>query len=111
MVLRKQSWRQIPGKALSLSIGADGSVWHIGTGVAGDGLGIFQWTGSAWHQVEGAGVGVAVAPDGTPWHWNLFGHIFKREENNWRQMPGLARHIGIGPDGSVWLGGMGETDY
>ncbi|HKC93132.1 MAG TPA: tectonin domain-containing protein [Nitrospira sp.] len=102
---------QMPGKALSLSIGADGSVWQIGTGCTGAGLGIYRWKDSDWEPVEGAAVGLAVGPTGEPWSWNLYGQIYRREGETWREMPGIARYIAIGADGSVWHVGTVETFY
>ncbi|WP_027268893.1 tectonin domain-containing protein [Leptolyngbya sp. PCC 6406] len=101
------TWRQMPGQAKDIGIGADGSVWVIGTGSESGGYGIYSWNGINWDKVGGSAVRVAVAPDGTPWVVNSKGTIYKRENNAWRRMPGQAKDIGIGADGSVWVIGTG----
>jgi len=105
------AWRRMPGKALNMGIGADGSVWHVGTALTGNGLGIYRWKGGEWEQVEGAGVGIAIGPTGEPWIWNLFGEMYRREGETWHQMPGIARYIAIGANGSAWHVGTVETFY
>lgn len=101
--------KRMPGKAFSISIGADSSVWHIGTDNTGAGFGIYRWKSGDWEQVEGAGVGIAVGPTGEPWSWNLYGEIYRQKGKTWHRMPGIARYIAIGADGSVWRVGIQET--
>jgi len=72
------TWRQMPGLATHLAIGAEGSMWHIGTDRRGEtGYGIYRWNDGAWEQVEGAGIGIAVGRDGVPWCWTAHGDIYK----------------------------------
>jgi len=76
--MHTDTWRQMPGLATHLAIGAEGSMWHIGTDRRGEtGYGIYRWNDGAWEQVEGAGIGIAVGRDGVPWCWTAHGDIYK----------------------------------
>ncbi|MDB9311617.1 PA14 domain-containing protein [Spirulina sp. CS-785/01] len=104
-----KAWQQLPGKAKDISIGANGSMWMIGTNPSGNGYGIYQWTDDNWQEVGGAATQIAVAPDGTPWVVNSQGNIYKREGNHWKQMSKKAKDISIDPDGMVWVIGDNPT--
>ena len=65
----------MPGEALDVGIGADGSVWVAGKG----GNGIHRWNGvSGWDAIEGAGLHISVGPNGLPWVANVYNEIFRR---------------------------------
>jgi hypothetical protein len=98
-------WTLQPGLATDIGIGADGSVWVIGTNPVGAGhdFGVFRWNGSSWNPVDGGGVRIAVDRAGNPWVVNSVGQIFQRTGTQWTRQPGLATDIGIGADGSVWV--------
>ena len=101
------SWRPLPGRARDIGVGADGSVWIIGTkpiGAAGD-FGIYKFIGNNWAGVNGGAVRIAVGPNGVPWIVNSAGQIFRREGDAWKPLPGRAKDIGVGADGSVWIVG------
>jgi hypothetical protein len=68
------NWREMPGQAIDIGAGADGSVWIIG-----DNESIYQWNESAfdWQQVSGSGRRIDVAADGTPWIVNDNNDIFR----------------------------------
>lgn len=67
-----------PGRGRDIGIGADGSVWIIGTDTPAPGNGgVYRWTGSSWRRVEGHGVAIAVAPDGKPWVVRANGEIWR----------------------------------
>jgi Tectonin domain len=100
------SWAsQKPGAATSVSVGADGSIWILGTNQVPGGYGVYQWTGSTWDEVPGAAVSIAVGPYGGPWVINSAHQIFHRVGTAWDQMPGSANQISIGADGTVWVVG------
>jgi hypothetical protein len=96
----------LPGLGKDIGVGADGSVWMIGTnpvGAASD-FGVYKWNGTNWDGVDGGGVRIAVGPDGTPWMVNSAGQIFHRQGNSWKApLPGLGKDIGVGADASVWM--------
>jgi hypothetical protein len=105
------AWRQLPGLAKDIGVGADGSVWIVGTnpsGTKGD-FGAHRWTGKDWQGVEGGGVRIDVDPRGNPWMVNAKGEIFRRVKDTWKRVPGLAKDIGVGADGSVWIIGTNPS--
>jgi peptidoglycan hydrolase-like protein with peptidoglycan-binding domain len=112
------TWAALPGAAKDVAIGADGSLWVIGTnpvGTAAD-FGIYKFNGSGWDAADGGAVRIAVDPSGAPWIVNSQGVIFQRTSNSpfsgsWTQQPGLAKDIGIGFDGSVWVIGTNPIGF
>ena len=96
-------WRKLPGYARDISIGADGSVFIIGT----DGR-IYRWDGSNWvNPVGSSGERIAVDPQG---HWWIVNNLNQIWSESHGEMRGLARDIGIGADGSVYIIGTNRAD-
>jgi hypothetical protein len=77
----KDTWQHLPGSAKDIGVGADGSVWIIGTNPSGnkDNFGVHKWTGKDWAGVEGGGVQISVDKSGSPWMVNAMGNIFTRK--------------------------------
>jgi hypothetical protein len=98
-------WEQLPGTAKDIGIGANGSVWIVGTNPVSGGYGIYRWDGENWEGVDGGAVRIDVDPQGNPWIVNNNGNIYRRFGNHWEQLFGAARDIGIGANGSVWIVG------
>jgi hypothetical protein len=69
---------QYPGKASDIGVGANGSVWIIGTTPAFGGYGVHRLRNNAWEQIDGAGTNIAVNPYGMPWVTNSATDIYKR---------------------------------
>ena len=112
-IYRRQegSWVQLPGAGRDIAVGADGSVWIVGTNRIGNDYGIYKWNApiSNWNMIDGGGIRIAVGPDGVPWLVNAAGQIFRRQEGvSWSLLPGLARDIGVGANGSVWILGTNQ---
>jgi len=101
--LLRLPWHALPGAAHAIGIGADGSVWVIGSNPVMGGYGIFHWTGSRWDAIDGGAVAIAVGPSGRPWVVAEDGSIWERVNDVWQNRPGAAHAIGIGADGSVWV--------
>jgi hypothetical protein len=104
------AWQKLPGAALDIGVGADGSAWVVGTAAASGGHRIYKWNGSDWAQVDGGAVRISVAPDGSPWVINEPGEIFHRTGGGWQKLPGTAKDIGVGAKGSVWVIGADARD-
>jgi len=102
-------WQRLPGSASDIGVGADGSVWAIGTDERGGGYGIYQWLGTTWQRVAGGALRIDVGPDGIPWIVNDSHSIYRLQDGAWQRMGGNARDIGIGADGSVWVTSGGGT--
>jgi hypothetical protein len=92
-----------PGAATDISIGANGSVWVLGTDVITGGHGIYKWNGTAWTRQPGAAVSIAVDPQGNPWVINSSHQIYRWTGSTWLPLNGAATDISIGANGSVWV--------
>jgi Tectonin domain len=106
------TWVHYPGRAQDIGVGADGSVWVIGTNRVGEGYdgGVFKLNGKVWEPIPGGGVRIAVGPDGLPWVVNSVNEIFRYDGSSWIELPGRGKDIGVGrsdgftgPDSSVWV--------
>jgi Tectonin domain len=106
------TWERVPGSAQDVGVGADGSVWIIGTNPSAtpDDFGAHKWTGKDWQGVEGGGVRIDVDPSGNPWMVNSKGEIFRRVNDTWQRVPGSAKDVGVGADGSVWIIGTNPSE-
>jgi hypothetical protein len=71
-------WKDLPGRAMDLSVGARGGVWAVGHDARAGGFGIHRWDGQRWTRIDGGATAVAVAPNGLPWIVNDTGAIFQR---------------------------------
>jgi len=98
------NWQHMPGLAKDIGVGANGSVWVIGTNPVRGGYGIYQWNGSNWVNHPGGAVRIDVGPAGYPWVVNSFGEIFHWLNPGWKLLPGRARDIGVGASGSWIIG-------
>lgn len=103
-------WELLPGRAQDIGVGADGSVWIVGSG--SDDGDIFRWNGTSWTPIGGSGVLIAVGANGDPWVVNSNSDLFHRVNNQWVliTVSGAVTGIGVSPDGSVLVTG-GTFDY
>ena len=99
------AWKLLPGKAHDIGVGADGTVWVIGTGKEGGSYGIYRWTGKKWSKVKGGGVRIAVGPRGNACVVNHRGDILCHDGNTWALLPNKASDIGTGANGVAWITG------
>lgn len=98
-------WQRMPGFALDIGIGADGSVWVANF------EGIYFWNGLEWINFGGAGSRIDVGPNGQPWVVSLSDRIYTLVDGDWVQLPGEAGDISVGADGSVWVIGVPSDDF
>ena len=103
-------WTPMPGTGNDIGIGADGSVYIIGTDSvsATGGNSISKWNGTNWTKLANcAGMKIAVAPDGTPWVVAKSNIVYRKTSGElWTPINGVsANDIGIGADGSVYVTG------
>lgn len=90
-------WQRLPGNALDIGIGADGSVWVVSS------EGVYLWDDQGWIDFGGSGSRIDVGPDGRPWVVGFSDQIYTLVDGEWRRLPGSAGDIGVGADGSVWV--------
>jgi hypothetical protein len=103
------SWEHMPGIGKAIGVGANGSVWHIGTNKVAGGFGVYRWDNNRWTNVPGGAVRIAVDPKGNPWVVNDQNNIFRHDGRQWHMMPGAGTDIGIGANGSVWVVGTNKV--
>ncbi len=102
----RTDWEAVSGvKARDIAVGADGSVWAIGTEKSPGGFAIYEFEVSRkkWDKVDGGGMRIAVDAAGDPWVVNDVGAIYQRVDNRWIKRPGSAKDIAVGANGSVWV--------
>jgi len=109
-----QAWQQMPGTATDIAIGADGSVFAIGTvpSSLSGGYNIMKWNGSSWTNMpECAGIRIAAGPDGIPLVVNNSNLVYKYDGTRlWNVIVGVsANDIGIGANGAVYVTGNDAT--
>jgi len=105
-------FEQVAGTATDIGIGADGSVFKIGTDEVSPtgGFSISKWNGYSWDVLPySAGVRIAVDQYGTPWVVNKSNLIFRYNGTMFEQIAGTATDIGIGADGSIFKIGNDEV--
>jgi hypothetical protein len=94
-----------PGSATHVAVGANGSVWTVGTNPVRGGFGLSRWTGTTWTSVPGGAVAIAVDQAGNPWVVNSLHRIYHWNGTGWTLLPGAGTAIGVGANGSVWVVG------
>jgi streptogramin lyase len=87
-------------------VGANGTVWVIGTNAVPGGYGIYRRTNNTWVNVPGGAERIAVDPQGNAWVVNSSNTIFRHDGTQWVTVNGTARDIGIGANGHVWVIGV-----
>ncbi|MES2623656.1 MAG: tectonin domain-containing protein [Pseudomonadota bacterium] len=108
-VYHHEEWEYMPGAARDIGVGADGTVWAVGTGYGyGDNYGLYRWDGRNWYESRGSAIRVDVDPSGNPWIINADNEIWHLYRGRWEYVPGQASDIGIGADGSVWAVGIDD---
>ena len=112
------SWTERPGRGRDIGIGADGSVWIVGTDPVPGGYGIYRWTETGWDQAPGGAVAIdvyargdaAVDLQGEPWIVDADNRISRWTGSEWARQPGEAQDIGVGANGAVWIVGTDPAD-
>ncbi len=105
VVSAQSGFQTVDGAATAIGIGANGSVWVVGTNKA-----VYNRTGNTWQRVDSSEITrVAVDPQGNPWVIGGGGAMYRRVNNAWVNIPGQAFDIGIGADGSVYHVGLSGT--
>jgi len=98
-----QQWQLLDGRASDVGVGADGSVWIIGTNVVPGGFDIWKRNATGWTNIPGGAQRIAVDPSGNAWIVNNSQTIFHYDGTKWVVVPGGARDIGVGANGTVWV--------
>ena len=94
-------YEAVGGAATSISVGASGAVWVVGTNHTGGGYGIYYLAETGWVGVSGGAVAIAVDSAGRPWVVNSAHRIFHWTGTGWTPYPGAAIDIGVGANGAA----------
>ena len=87
------NWRPVPGTALDIAVGANGTVWAIGYDAGKTDHSIYRFNGNNFERVPGAAVRIAVDPQGNAWVANSAGDIYRSEGNTFRPVPGTRSKL------------------
>lgn len=71
-------WEEMPGLRKDIGIGADGSVWVVGSNERAGGYGIYYWNSIDWEKLSDSARQISVGPNGSPWVVNRDGKIYTR---------------------------------
>lgn len=99
-----QEWLRVPGAAVRISVGPDGSPWIVQS----DGS-ILRWLNGAFEQVPGKAKEIGVGASGAVWIIGSDDGIYRWNGQAWDRVPGAAVDIGVGADGSAWMVGTPGT--
>jgi len=94
-----------PGTATDISVGANGSVWSIGTASVSGGHPVQTWSGSPSTMVSGGAVAIAVDQNGNPWILHSRHQISHWTGSKFIAVTGTATDISVGASGAVWAVG------
>lgn len=97
-LLKAAGWQSMPGKALDVAAGANGSVWVVGTDHSP-----YAWGGKNWVGKPGKIVRLDVGPHGRPWAVNKANQIWRWNGKGWDQIAGGAVDVGVGANGVAWV--------
>lgn len=98
-------WKRLPGRAKDIGVGAEDTLWVIGTNKEGGGFGIFRWNRATrrWKKIPGSALRISVDSGGNAWVVNKYKQIYAYSGTRWIRQPGAATDIGVGPEGSAWV--------
>ena len=101
------TWKKLPGKAIDIASGADGSICIIGVKNQYGGNRIYKWNGYNWDQIPGmTGKRIGVDAIGNPWIADENTHIYRYDGGTWKKLSGKAIDIEGGSDGSMYVIGV-----
>lgn len=112
--LYSQQWQKLPGSAIDISIGANGSLWVVGNSAEKYGNYIYNYDpkNNNWKKSPtGIGITISVDPDGRPWIIDKKGHIFRKKGKNWQELPGTATDICAANFPLVYITGTDECEF
>jgi hypothetical protein len=97
---------QLPGQALDVGIGQNGSIWVIGTKSIKGGFEIYRWQKNKFVKVPGAAIRIDVDPKGNAWVVSgNKGDVYSFNGKKWvkNTKAPAAKDIAVGGDGTVYI--------
>lgn len=103
------TWQQMPGQAIDIVTGSDGSVWMVGTEPLGDQNGyLYRWNGSSWTFIGSGAVHMALDEQNNPWTVQKNGSMWRWDGERWHSVFTAGKDVANGPDGTIWR--LGDTE-
>ena len=99
------TWERMPGKGKDVAVGADGSVFVVGSGDGNNP--VFRWNGTAWENRGGLAVQIAVGPKGDPWTIDKRSNMAHFVDGQWQQVVsnGSVTDVSVATNGAVYVVG------
>ena len=100
------AYSEVGGSAIDIGVGANGSVWVIGTNNTPGGKGIYRFTNQwpFWQSVAGGALRIAVDPNGNPYVLNSADQLFQWTGWSWRFIStAKGKDIAISAGGIVFV--------
>lgn len=97
-------WKNAPGCASEIAIGANGSTYVLGcvkTKSGGSYIYRYESETNNFIRLKGTAVGLTVDEFGNPWVVNTRDHVYKYSGKKWIQLPGRAKQVAAGPEGTI----------
>src|SRR5262252_7642718 len=86
-------WQTVPGSAMDIGIGANGTVWIVGLDQSISRLN--TQSPYVWQKFPGGAVRIAVDPAGNPWVANAGGQVYHLVGANWVLVAGTAKDLAV----------------
>lgn len=105
-------WVEVPGLATDIGVGADGTLWIVGS--AARGHMVLRWDDGAWVKAPRKNwLRIDVDGDGDAWAISRDGNrLFRWRDGDWLEVPGIAAtDIGVGPEGEVFVVGAADDKH
>lgn len=104
-------WRTLPGRAMDIGVGADNTMWVVGTNTEGGGYGIYRWNAKTrrYTKIPGSALKISVDGAGNAWVVNKYKQIYAYNGSRWLRQPGAALDIGCGAEGTHWVIGANKV--
>ena len=98
------TYTYVVGAAVDIGVGANNTVWVIGTNTTGGGKGIYKWNGYNWQNMPGGALRVAVNPSGNAWVINSADQLFEWKGTWWNYVSTVTgKDIAVSPRNTVFV--------
>ncbi len=94
----------VPGAATDIAVGANNTVWVIGTGAEAGGYGIYKLVNGSWSKIAGSALRVAVDPNGNAYVINKFDNLFLSTSSGWNYIStATGKDVAVSAGGTVFV--------
>jgi hypothetical protein len=100
------TFSEVGGAAVDIGVGANGTVWVIGTNNTGGGKGIYRFMNRwpFWQNMPGGALRVAVDPNGNAYVINSFDHLFQWTGSSWNYIStATGKDVAVSSGGTIFV--------